>query len=274
MLEPFSLLPPGDAQEIPRASINVLEGDATYAQVSLGPLPKGYADTIGNSLRRVLLSSIKGSAVTEVKILDVMHEYSAIPGVKEEVMDLLLNIKRIRIRSPLARSGNGRVGKMRLETQGPGPVCAGDIATSADFEIVNPELHLATLDDASIELSIEFTVEAGKKGYQRAEENQGLSVGVLPVDAIFNPVQKVTHHRNSTRVGDQHDLDNLVLELWTAPFLRWTPWPKQRIFWWTSFSSSRTCPRPGAASAIGSRWLCRRSCTRRPLNGWICRRGH
>lgn len=215
MLEPFSLLPPGDAQEIPRASINVLEGDATYAQVSLGPLPKGYADTIGNSLRRVLLSSIKGSAVTEVKILDVMHEYSAIPGVKEEVMDLLLNIKRIRIRSPLARSGNGRVGKMRLETQGPGPVCAGDIATSADFEIVNPELHLATLDDASIELSIEFTVEAGKKGYQRAEENQGLSVGVLPVDAIFNPVQKVTHHRNSTRVGDQHDLDNLVLELWT-----------------------------------------------------------
>lgn len=216
MLEPFSLLPPGEiGPEIPRAAINVLEGDDEYARVSLAPLPKGYADTIGNSLRRVLLSSIKGSAITEVKILDVMHEYSAIPGVKEEVMDLLLNIKRIRIRSPLARSGNGRIGKMRLETQGPGPICAGDIATSGDFEIVNPELHLATLDDASIELSIEFTVEAGKKGYQRAEENQGLSVGVLPVDAIFNPVQKVTHHRNSTRVGDQHDLDNLVLELWT-----------------------------------------------------------
>ena len=224
MLEAFAIgkfgiggSPLGDTvQEAPQASITVREGNDAYAWVELGPLPKGYADTIGNSLRRVLLSSIRGSAVTEVKILDVMHEYSAIPGVKEEVMDLLLNIKRIRIRSPFARPGkNGRISKVSLDIQGPGPICAGDIPESADFEIVNPDLHLATLDDANTNLSIQFTVEAGEKGYRRAEENSGLSVGVLPVDAIFNPVQKVTHHRNSTRVGDQHDLDNLVLELWT-----------------------------------------------------------
>lgn len=217
MLETFLPLPPPEgADKTRKANIVKLEGNDTYAKVSLKPLAPGFAHTIGNPLRRILLSSIKGSAVTEVKIRDVMHEYSAIPGVKEEVMDLLLNIKRIRIRSPLARPGRiGRVGKMRLDTRGPGPICAGDIATSGDFEIVNPELHLATLDDAQAELSIEFTVETGKTGYQRAEGNLGLAVGVLPVDAIFNPVQKVTYHREAAREFDQHDLDNLVLELWT-----------------------------------------------------------
>ena len=217
MLETFLPLPPlAGGDDTPKAGIIILEADDTHAKVSLEPLVPGFAHTIGNPLRRILLSSIKGSAVTEVKIRDVMHEYSAIPGVKEEVMDLLLNIKGIRIRSPLARPGSiGRVGKMRLDTTGPGPICAGDIATSADFEIVNPELHLATLDDTTAELSIEFTVETGKKGYQRAEENLGLAVGVLPVDAIFNPVMKVNYSREPTRVGQRTDYEKLVLELWT-----------------------------------------------------------
>ena len=217
MLETFLPLPPPEgADDTPKSGIVIMETSDTYAKVSLEPLVPGFAHTIGNPLRRILLSSIKGSAVTEVKIRDVMHEYSAIPGVKEEVMDLLLNIKRIRIRSPLARPGSsGRIGKMRLDTQGPGPICAGDIATSSDFEIVNPDLHLATLDDAEAELSIEFTVETGKKGYQRAEENQGLGVGVLPVDAIFNPVMKVNYSREPTRVGQRTDYEKLVLDVWT-----------------------------------------------------------
>ena len=129
----------------------------------MGPLERGFAQTIGNPLRRILLSSTPGTAVTWVKIVDVVHEYMAIPGVKEEVMEILLNIKGIRI-----RSATGRDGKMRLEVSGGGPVCAADIMTSSDFEIVNPEQHLATLDDDDVQLAIEFNVRQGT-GYQTAQ---------------------------------------------------------------------------------------------------------
>ncbi len=214
MLETYILpsAPPEGASENIKPGITVLESNDEYARVALEPLVPGFAHTIGNPLRRFLLSSIKGSAITWVKIENVVHEYTAVTGVKEEVMDLLLNIKRIRI-----HADSERTGKMRLDVQGEGRVCAGDIATSSDFEIVNPELHLATLDGTESNLSIEFNVESGL-GYRPAAQSEGsagMQVGVLPVDAVFNPVKKVNYTREPTRVGQRTDYERLVLELWT-----------------------------------------------------------
>jgi DNA-directed RNA polymerase subunit alpha len=214
MLDTY-ILSPGtveSAAESLKPEIRVLEGHDTYGKIAIEPLQRGYGITIGNPLRRILLSSIKGAAITWVKIDNVVHEYTAVSGVKEEVIDLLMNIKRIRIRSKSQRTG-----KMRLEINGEGRVCAGDISTSSDFEIVNPELHLATLDSADASLSIEFNVEHGV-GYQPALQSEavtGLPVGVLPVDAIFSPVRKVNYHIERTRVGQVTDFERLVLEVWT-----------------------------------------------------------
>ena len=214
MLETYLVSPPpseGVAESI-NPDVHILESDDTYGKVSVEPLQRGFGLTIGNPLRRILLSSTNGSAVTWVKIDDVVHEYTAIPGVKEEVMELLLNIKRIRIRSQ-----SNRAGKMRLDVTGEGRICAGDIATSSDFEIVNPELHLATLDSGDSHLSIEFNVEQGV-GYQPAAQSDGadgLPMGVLPVDAIFSPVRKVNYNIERTRVGQVTDYERLVLEVWT-----------------------------------------------------------
>ena len=198
--------------EAPDPSIRVIESSDTYACVALEPLERGFATTVGNPLRRLLLSSIQGTAVTWVKIEDVPHEYTVIPGVKEEVMDLLLSIKRIRIHA-LAK----RPGKMRLDVTGEGRVCAGDISTASDFQIVNPELHLATLDNPDVTLSIEFNIETGK-GYQQVtqgDHNSGLPVGVLPVDAIYNPVRKVEYSVERMMVGQQTDWERLILQVWT-----------------------------------------------------------
>ena len=214
MLETF-ILPAGPAEgvvESLKPEVHVLETDDTFGKVAVEPLMRGFGLTIGNPLRRILLSSTNGNAVTWVKIEDVVHEYAAIPGVKEEVMELLLNIKRIRIRSQ-----SDRAGKMRLEVTGEGLVCAGDISTSSDFEIVNPELHLATLDSPESRLFIEFNVEQGV-GYQQAVQNDvsdTTPVGVLPVDAIFSPVTKVNYNVERTRVGQVTDYERLVLEIWT-----------------------------------------------------------
>ena len=215
MLDPTYVVTTGvpeGAVEPQKPEIRLIEVEGNYGKLSMEPLQRGYGLTIGNPLRRILISSIPGSAITWVKIDNVVHEYTAIKGVKEEVMDLLLNIKRIRINSPAQRTG-----KMRLEVTGEGTVCAGDISTSADFEIVNPELHLATLDDPEVTLSIEFNVDQGV-GYQPAVQNEGVSglpVGVLPVDAIFNPVRKVDYSVERTRVGQVTDFERLVLEVWT-----------------------------------------------------------
>lgn len=214
MLDTF-IIAPGIAEGTPESlkpEIRILESEDTYGKVAIEPLQQGYGITIGNPLRRILLSSIEGTAITWIKIEDVVHEYTSVPGVKEEVMDLLLNVKRIRIRSE-----SDRTGKMRLEVSGEGTVCAGDISTSADFEVVNPELHLATLDGKDSSLSIEFNVEHGV-GYQPATQSEGvtgLPVGVLPVDAIFNPVRKVDYTVERTRVGQVTDYERLVLEVWT-----------------------------------------------------------
>ena len=192
--------------------IKVLEAGERYGKFAIEPLERGYGITIGNPMRRILLSSVEGTAITWVKIDGVLHEYSIIPNVKEEVMEFLVNVKGVRIRSMADRPG-----KMRLEIQGEGRVCAGDIATSGDFEVVNPELHLATLDSDEATLSVEFNVESGK-GYQPVPQGDGMPgpmVGVLPVDAIFNPVRKVNYAVERTRVGHVTDYERLVLEVWT-----------------------------------------------------------
>ena len=219
MLDTLILTPgtPEAGTEIIKPEIRVIEAEDTYGKVAVEPLSRGFGLTIGNPLRRILLSSTNGSAITWVKIDDVVHEYAAVPGVKEEVMELLLNIKRIRIRSQSERAG-----KMRLDVTGEGRVCAGDISTSSDFEIVNPELHIATLDSNDARLSIEFNVEQGV-GYQVAAQNDGLSnppVGVLPVDAVFNPVRKVNYNVERTRVGSITDYERLVMEVWTDGTIR------------------------------------------------------
>ena len=214
MLE-TSLLSRGIPQRMPEVltpEIRIVESDDSYGKFVIEPLERGYGITIGNPIRRMLLSSVAGTAITWVKVDGVLHEYSTIPHMKEEVMEFLISVKGVRIRSV-----TGRPGKMRLEITGEGRVCAGDIATSADFEIVNPELHLATLDSEEANLSVEFNVEEGK-GYQPVSQSDGLAgpvTGVLPVDAIFNPVKKVNFTVERTRVGQVTDYQRLVLEVWT-----------------------------------------------------------
>ena len=192
--------------------IKVIESGDRYGEFAVEPLQRGFGITIGSPIRRVLLSSIEGTAITWIKVDGVLHEYSTIPHMKEEVMDFLLNVKRIRIRSV-----TGRPGKMRLDIRGEGRVCSGDIATSSDFEIVNPELHIATLDSEDANLSVEFNVDHGK-GYQPVSQSDGYPgplVNILPVDAIFNPVRKVNYTVERTRVGHVTDYERVVLEVWT-----------------------------------------------------------
>jgi DNA-directed RNA polymerase subunit alpha len=173
------------------------------------PLDSGFGITLGSALRRVLLSSLPGVAVTWVKIDGVQHEFSTIPHMKEDIIEFLLNVKALRLR-PLA-SWNG---KLDLEATGEGLVVAGDIKPSADFEVVNPELHLATLDSPESRLVVEFNVERGK-GYVRAGRGDGLPIGVLPMDAIFSPIRKVNYTAEPTRVGQVSTYERLILEVWT-----------------------------------------------------------
>ena len=170
MIEPFSL-PTETVETLEEeivSQIKILETSNTFGKFSIEPLERGHGITIGTPLRRILLSSIPGTAITWVKIGDVLHEYASVPHVKEEVMEILLNVKGIRI-----ASSSERPGKLRLEVSGEGRVCAGDIATSADFKIVNPDLHLLTLDGSDASIYIEFNVEHGK-GYKYSEHTNHL----------------------------------------------------------------------------------------------------
>ncbi|MCH7593437.1 MAG: DNA-directed RNA polymerase subunit alpha [Chloroflexi bacterium] len=197
------------APEIPPLAITIIEMDDTYGKFSAEPLERGWATTLGNSLRRVLLSSLPGTAVSWVKIDGVLHEYSTMPHVKEEVTELLMNIKSMRLRSLADRPG-----RLRLEVDGEGEVRAGDVMASSDFEIVNPELHLMSLDSPEARVSIEMNVEQGT-GYVPAAHETGLPIGVLPVDAVFTPVRKSGFKVEATRVGQKTDLERLVIEVWT-----------------------------------------------------------
>ena len=201
--------PEPEEETIPNAQITVVEADGRYGKFAVEPLESGFGMTLGNPFRRVLYSSLVGTAVTWIKIENVLHEYATIPHVKEEVSEFLMNVKSIRLRSEVDRPG-----KLRLEVAGEGEVCAGDIMASSDFEVVNPELHLATLDSPEAKLSVEFNVERGK-GYVVAAHDDGQAIGVLPVDAVFTPIRKVNYIVEPTRVEQRTDFERLVLEVWT-----------------------------------------------------------
>ena len=182
-----------------------------YGKFIISPLERGYGVTVGNALRRVLLSSLEGAAVTSVRVTDVLHEFSDIPGVREDVIQVTLQIKLIRLKLNGVDST-----RMHLEVQGEGIVTAADIITSSDVEIINPDLYLFTVDDPNTRLDIEFTVERGR-GYSPANERSGhLPIGELPVDAIFGPVKRVNWEvMNNARVGQNTNFDKLTLEIWT-----------------------------------------------------------
>jgi len=192
---------------IPR--IETVEKQSDYGHFVIEPLEKGFGITIGNALRRVLLGYLTGAAITTVKIEGIQHELSVIPNVKEDVTEFLLNVKAIRLKSL-----TGQPGKLSLEVEGEGVVTAGDIKPSADFEIVNPELYLATLDSPEAKLLVEFDVEIGV-GYRQAESNPGLPIGVIPVDALFTPIRKVNYTIEPVRVGRDTNRERLHLEVWT-----------------------------------------------------------
>ena len=194
---------------VPPVTVKTVRTDDTSGTFVVEPLERGFGITLGTPLRRALLSSIKGTAVTWVRIEGVHHEYSIIPHVKEDVVEILLNVKGLYLRSL-----SDRPGRLRLEVRGEGKVCAGDIMTSPDFEIVNPELHLATLDDSDARLVMEMNVEQGQ-GYVPATEGDGLAIGVLPLDAVFSPVRKVNYWVEQIRVGQRTDFERLKLEVWT-----------------------------------------------------------
>ncbi len=189
--------------------VECIESTETYGRFVAEPLERGFGVTLGNSLRRVLLSSLSGAAITWVEIEGVHHEFSTIPHVKEDTTDFLLNTRAVRIR-PLSQLP----GKVRLEVEGEGEVCAADIKTSADFEIANPELHLATLDSPEAKLRVEFNVELGR-GYVPAGSSDSLPIGAIPIDAIFTPVRKAHYELDPSILIEGSHQEKLTLEVWT-----------------------------------------------------------
>lgn len=195
--------------ELPIPIIKCVESAGNYGRFVAEPLETGFSVTLGNAMRRVLLSSLPGAATTWVKIEGIKHEFSPIPCVKEDVIEFLLNVRELRLR-PLSY----QPGKLFLEVEGEGRVCAADIKPSADFQIANPELYLATLDSSQAKLYVELNVELGR-GYIPAKSADGLPVGALPVDAIFTPVRKANFLVESIRLGEERSAERLVLEVWT-----------------------------------------------------------
>jgi DNA-directed RNA polymerase subunit alpha len=185
-----------------------------YGKFIISPLQSGYGITVGNALRRILLSSLEGVAVTSVRITDVPHEFSDIPGVREDVLQLMLNIKRLRM---ILHDGDSA--RLRLEVQGEGVVTAADIIAPAEVEIVNPELYLFTVDDDKAHLEIEMNVQSGR-GYSPSDERGRLPIGELPTDAIFSPVRRVNYEVGRARVGQDTSFDRLMIEIWTDGTVR------------------------------------------------------
>jgi DNA-directed RNA polymerase subunit alpha len=202
--------------QIPKKLVIDEESHAqTYGRFSAEPFERGFGTTIGNSLRRVLLSSIPGAAVTSVKIEGVLHEFSTIPGVKEDVTDVILNLKSLRMKLHTEKPKT-----IHLRKKGPGEVLAKDITHDADIEILTPDLHIGTLDkDAN--LDIEMVARIGR-GYISAARNkeEGAPIGVIPIDSIFSPIRKVNVTVENARVGRMTDYDKLILEIWTDGSIR------------------------------------------------------
>ena len=181
-----------------------------YGKFIISPLERGYGVTVGNALRRVLLSSLDGAAVSSIRIVDVLHEFSDIPGVREDVIQVTLQVKQLRMKLDGVDST-----RMHLEVRGEGTVTAADIITPPEVEIVNPDLYLFTVDSPKAKLDIEFMVERGR-GYSPANERAGHTpIGELPVDAIYSPVKRVNWEVSSARVGQSTSYDKLTLEIWT-----------------------------------------------------------
>jgi len=190
-------------------SIKCVDSRDNFGRFLAEPLEKGFGVTLGNTLRRVLLGYLPGAAVTRVKIEGIQHEFSTIPYVKEDTTEFLLNVKALRLK-PVT----GRPGRLILEVEGEGQVCAADIEPSADFEIANPELYLATLDSPEARLHVEFDAELGE-GYKKAESSDNLPVGTIPLDAIFTPIRKVNFTTESIHMGRETSRERLNLEVWT-----------------------------------------------------------
>lgn len=189
-----------------------ISDDGTYGRFVLEPLERGYGTTLGNSLRRILLSSLPGAAVTNIRIEGILHQFSTIPGVVEDTTELILNLKELALK---AHSEGPHT--IRLEAEGEGDITAGDLRASAEVEILNPDLHIASLNDNG-RLFMELTVRRGT-GYVPAEQNKNTDeeepIGVIPVDSIFTPIRRVNYNVEDTRVGQITDFDKLTLEVWT-----------------------------------------------------------
>ena len=196
--------------EKPRIESLDLLPDGTYGKFVLEPLENGFGTTIGNSLRRVLLSSLPGVAATSIKIDGVLHEFSTIPGVKEDVTDIVLNIKGL-----TAKLHSNEAKTVYIEAEGPCEVTGATIKTDSEVEILNPDLHIATVGEGG-KLNMEIVLDTGR-GYVPSEKNASMqnSIGVIPVDSIYTPVVKVNYTVDKTRVGQQIDFDRLTLEVWT-----------------------------------------------------------
>ena len=196
--------------EKPKIEIEELNEDNTYGKFIVEPLERGYGNTLGNSLRRILLSSLPGVAVSSIKIQGVLHEFSTVPGVLEDVSEIILNIKEIS-----AIMHDDEPVMLKIDAKGPCTITAGDIDTGADVDILNKNLHIATLeDDATLFMELEMVKG---RGYVPADKNkkEDQPIGVLPVDSIFTPVKKVNFRVEDTRVGQVADYDKLILEVWT-----------------------------------------------------------
>ena len=203
--------------EFEKPNIECLEVDETknYAKFVCEPLERGYGVTIGNSLRRILLSSLPGAAITSVKIDGVLHEFSTIPNVVEDVPEIIINLKAVRLKM---EDNEEKI--IRIDYDGEGEVTAGDIMTDGTVEVLNPDLHIATVAEGG-HLVIEMTVDKGR-GYNTAEKNKkpNQDVSVLPIDSIYTPVRKVNYSVENTRVGQMVDFDKLIIEVWTDGSLK------------------------------------------------------
>ncbi len=202
--------------ELTLQNVQTLDTGASYGKFVIEPLERGYGATLGSSLRRVLLSSIPGAAITYVKIDKVMHEFSTIPGVKEDTTELLLNLKGLNIR--VHTTGDVKEPKtIRIDRKGEGVVTGADVECPSDVEVVNPQVYLATINDNESTLSIEMTIEINK-GYvlpDRLERRSLMNIGTIPMGAAFTPVRKVNYIVEQTRVQSNTNLERLVLEVWT-----------------------------------------------------------
>jgi len=194
---------------IPSFKTKKIKQTQDYGEFSLEPLEQGYGHTVGNSLRRVLLTSLEGAAISEIKISGIKHQFTTLEGLKEDVIELILNLKQVRIDYK-----GDKEETLTLKVVGPKEVTAKDIKTPATVTIVNPDLKLATLAAKSSKLNVEMKVSRGM-GYSQAEERKSSTVGVIPIDAAFSPVTRVAYSVEETRVGRRTDFDKLVIQIWT-----------------------------------------------------------